>query len=247
MRERWPFLVSVLVSLALPVVVLAVALRMVTAPWLVRWEYGKADFPPDPYGLTTEERIRLAEVCVEYLATGAEIDLLARLDLEGRPAFNERELAHMVDVQRVFWAILRAGMAAGGFLLAGTAALLARRETRPRAADALWNGALITLALLTLVGGLMLTSWDVFFTGFHELLFPPDTWTFPTSDTLIRLYPERFWMDVGLVIVAAVLAQTVLLGALALILRRLTTPPAAAPPPAAGEPGPRPSSRSRYG
>lgn len=225
MRERWPSLVSALVSLALPVVMLAVALRAITAPWLVRWEYGKADFPPDPYGLTTGERIRLAEVCVEYLATGADIDLLARLDLEGRPAFNERELAHMVDVQRVFWAILRAGMAAGGVVLAGLAALWARPETRPRAAGALRNGALLSLALLALVGGLMWTSWEVFFTGFHELLFPPDTWTFPTSDTLIRLYPERFWMDVGLVIVGAVLAQTVLLGALALVLERLTARP----------------------
>lgn len=210
--------VSVLVSLALPVVVLAVALRVVTAPWLVRWEYRKPDFPPDPYGLTTEERIRLAEVCVEYLVTGAGIELLADLELEGRPAFNERELQHMVDVQRLFQAILRAGMAAGGVVLGGMVALLARRRTRPWAAGALRNGALVTLALLIVVGGLMLTSWEVFFTGFHELLFPPGTWTFPTSDTLIRLYPERFWMDVGMVIVGVVLAQTVLVFGLAFVL-----------------------------
>ncbi|MGB9889626.1 MAG: hypothetical protein ACPLTQ_08175, partial [Anaerolineae bacterium] len=88
MKKRWPWVVSVLVSLALPVVILAVALRVVTAPWLVRWEYGKPDFPHDPYGLTTKERIRLAEVCVEYLATNAGIELLADLELEGRPAFN---------------------------------------------------------------------------------------------------------------------------------------------------------------
>jgi integral membrane protein (TIGR01906 family) len=217
--KRWPRLVSVLVSLALPVVILAVALRVVTAPWLVRWEYGKPDFPPDPYGLSTEERIRLAEVCVRYLATNAGIELLADLELEGRPAFNERELAHMVDVQRVFWAILRAGMAAGVVVLGGVAALLARPRTRPQAAGALKSGALLTLALLAAVAALMLTSWEVFFTGFHELLFPPDTWTFPTSDTLIRLYPERFWMDVGMTIVGAVLAQAVLVGGLAFGLR----------------------------
>lgn len=210
MGERWPRVVSVLVSLALPVVILAVALRVVTAPWLVRWEYGKPDFPPDPYGLSTEERIRLAEVCVQYLATNAGIELLADLELEGRPAFNERELAHMVDVQRVFWAILRAGMAAGVVVLGGMAALLARSRTRPQAAGALRGGALLTLALLAAVAALMLTSWEVFFTGFHELLFPPDTWTFPTSDTLIRLYPERFWMDVGMTIVGAVLMQAML-------------------------------------
>lgn len=217
--ERWSRVISVLVSLALPVVMLAVALRVVTAPWLVHWEYGKPDFPPDPYGLTTEERIRLAEVCVEYLATGAGIQLLADLDLEGRPAFNERELAHMVDVQRVFWAILRAGIGAGVIALGGVLALLARRATRPLAARALQGGALLTLALLVVVGGLMLTSWDIFFTGFHELLFPPDTWTFPTSDTLIRLYPERFWMDVGMTIVGAVLVQVALVLMFVFVLR----------------------------
>ncbi len=218
--KSWPKVVSALVGLALPVVILAVALRIVTAPWLVRWEYGKPDFPPDPYGLTTEERIRLAEVCVEYLATGAGIELLADLELEGRPAFNERELAHMVDVQRVFWAILRAGIGAGWVVLGGTAGLLARRTTWPLAAGALRGGALLTLALLIAVGGLMFTSWEVFFTGFHELLFPPDTWTFPTSDTLIRLYPERFWMDVGMTIVGVVLIQTMLVLAAALVLQR---------------------------
>lgn len=218
--KRWPRVISVLVGLALPVMILAVALRAVTAPWLVRWEYGKPDFPPDPYGLTTAERVRLAEVCVEYLARDAGIDLLADLELEGRPAFNERELAHMVDVQRLFWAILRAGMAAGAVVFGGTVGLLARRTTRPLAADALRGGALLTLALLAATGGLMLTAWDVFFTGFHELLFPPDTWTFPTSDTLIRLYPERFWMDVGMAIVGAVLIQAVLVLGTAFVLRR---------------------------
>lgn len=220
MGERWTRLVSALVSVALPVVILAVALRVTTAPWLVRWEYHKPDFPPDPYGLTTGERVHLAEVCVEYLATGAGIELLADLRLEGRPAFNERELAHMVDVKRVLWGLLWAGVVAGGVVIGGTAALLARRPTRFWAARGLGGGALLTLWLLLAVGALMLTWWDVFFTGFHELLFPPGTWTFPTSDTLIRLYPERFWMDVGMVVVGLVLAQTLLWGAVALELRR---------------------------
>lgn len=220
MERIWPRCVAVLISLALPVLMLAVALRITTASWLVHWEYSKPDFPPDPYGLTTDERVRLAEVCVEYLATGAGIELLANLELEGRPAFNERELAHMVDVQRVLWALLWAGVGAGVVVFGGMAGLVARRPTRPLAAKALGNGALLTLGLLAVVGGLMLIRWDFFFTAFHELLFPPETWTFPVSDTLIRLYPERFWMDVGMVIVGLVLAQAVLWGAIALGLRR---------------------------
>ena len=46
---------------------------------------------------------------------------------------------------------------------------------------------------------LILISWSLVFTQFHELLFPPDTWTFNYSDSLIRLFPEQFWFDFGLI------------------------------------------------
>lgn len=224
MPRFWPRLLQIAVILAIPATLLAVSLRITTAPWFPRWEYHKPDFPADPYGLTTEERVRLAEICVEYLITRAGIDLLANLELEGRPAFNDRELQHMVDVKRVLWGLLWAGALGGMIVLAGSALLFSRRPLRPYGLGALRGGALLTLGLLAAVGGLMLFRWDVFFTGFHELLFPPDTWTFPTSDTLIRLYPEKFWMDAGMVIVVLVLAQAVALGAISWALGKRVVP-----------------------
>lgn len=224
MSRFWSRLLQAAVTVAIPVALLALSLRITTAPWLPRWEYQKPDFPADPYGLTKEERIRLAEICVEYLTTRAGIDLLANLELEGRPAFNERELRHMVDVKRVLWRILWAGAGAGVLVLGGGAFLFAHQSFRPYGVAALKGGALLTLGLLTAVGGLMLFRWDLFFTGFHELLFPPDTWTFPTSDTLIRLYPEKFWMDVGMVVAGLVLIQAVLLGALGWALGKRLSP-----------------------
>jgi integral membrane protein (TIGR01906 family) len=220
MRRAWPGLVQVLVTVALPLVVLATSFRITTGHWLVHWEYGKESFPTDPYGLTTEERIRLAETCVDYLVTGAGIELLADLEVEGRPAFNERELEHMVDVKVVLWALLRIGSAAGLVAVAGTAALGARRSTRPRASAALVGGSVLVLGLLALVGGLMLAQWNVFFTGFHQVLFPAGTWTFAYSDTLIRLYPIRFWMDVAVVVVGLLVVQCVAIGAAALLWHR---------------------------
>jgi uncharacterized membrane protein len=41
-------------------------------------------------------------------------------------------------------------------------------------------------------------SGDVFwqfFTDFHGLFFKGQSWLFPDSDTLIRLYPLKFWED----------------------------------------------------
>ena len=47
---------------------------------------------------------------------------------------------------------------------------------------------------------LAVVGWNVFFTGFHTLLFEDGTWYFLTSDTLIRLFPEQFWFDAALTV-----------------------------------------------
>ena len=228
MHRNWTRLTQILVALTLPLAVLALAIRIATGHWLVLWEYGKPDFPPDRYGLATQERIRLATVCVDYLITDAGIELLGDLELEGDTAFNERELGHMVDVKRVMWALLRAGLAAGLVVVGGTVALAIRRD--PLAPMGLLRGSQLTLGLLVSVGLLMVVGWQIFFVGFHELFFPPGSWSFPYTDTLIRLYPERFWMDVGSVIVGLMIALSVVIGAGGIVwhrtgLRRDPAPP----------------------
>ncbi|MBN1954472.1 MAG: TIGR01906 family membrane protein [Anaerolineae bacterium] len=220
--QAWPKLLQAVVVLAMPLALLAASLRLTTGHWLVDWEYGRPGFPPDPYGLATEERIRLAEVCVDYLVTAAGIELLAELELAGgQPAFNARELQHMIDVKRVLWGLLGAGLAAAVLVSGGTALLARHPATRARAPAALWRGSLLSIGLLVAVGGFMLLQWDAFFVRFHELFFPPGTWTFFYSDTLIRLYPVRFWMDVGIVIVGGITVLAVLVGLGALLWRRI--------------------------
>jgi integral membrane protein (TIGR01906 family) len=69
---------------------------------------------------------------------------------------------------------------------------------------------------LLLLGAILLFvlfGFGVFFVGFHEVLFPAGSWTFEYSDTLIRLFPERFWRDVFTIVAILPLA-----GGLALIL-----------------------------
>ena len=210
----WPRLVQLLLVLAVPVVLLVVDLRIVTGHWFVRWEYGKAGFPPDPFGLTVAERTHLAEVCVDYLATDADISLLGDLQLpDGQAAFNERELRHMADVQAVYGGMVTAGIVAALVLLAGIALLLASDRTRWRVPVALLRGGTLTLGLLAAVGATMLLSWGEFFTTFHRLFFEGETWIFPYTDTLIRLFPIRFWMDVGATIVGLMVVEAIVIAA----------------------------------
>ncbi len=212
-RALWPRPIQYLLVLALPVFLLTANVRIVTGHWFVRWAYGKADFPPDPFGLSTADRTRLAETCVDYLATNASLSLLADLRLpSGAPAFNARELRHMADVQVVYNHITMVGIAAALVLLGGMATLLTSGHARRRAPTALLGGSMLTLGLLMTIGATMALNWGGFFTTFHRLFFEGDTWLFFYSDTLIRLFPMRFWMDVAITIVGPLVVEAVVLG-----------------------------------
>jgi len=68
-------------------------------------------------------------------------------------------------------------------------------------------------------------SFSFLFVGFHRLFFEGDTWLFLYSDTLIRLFPERFWLTAFVGIGAGtVLLAGLLLGLSAWRLRRLAGP-----------------------
>jgi integral membrane protein (TIGR01906 family) len=199
--------------LTLPVLLLAANLRLVTGHWFVRREYRKAGFPSDPFGLSTVDRIRLAEVCQDYLATNADLSLLADLQLPGgEPAFNERELRHMAGVQAVYLDLTIAGVVAALIWVAGAATFVVSGRAQDVIPATLLNGSLFTLGLLAVVASFMVVSWGLFFTTFHRVFFEGNTWTFPPSDTLIRLFPNRFWVDIGAAIVGALFVEALAIG-----------------------------------
>ncbi len=204
-------ILRLVIVLGIPWIVTALAVRLNALPWYPAWEYSKADFPADPYGMEPAERLRLAQRSIDFLNAPHDIRILSELTLsDGSPAFNQRELSHMDDVKRVFDVLTWLG--AGALVLVILASLrLTRRGGHAEAWGALSDGGLVTLVGLLLIGGFMLLAWESFFVKFHEVLFPPDTWMFEYSDTLIRLFPERLWQDVGLVITGLVFVQAFVL------------------------------------
>ena len=109
----------------------------------------------------------------------------------------------------------------GSLCLAGLAFLLARPATRPDGYRAIYGGGVATTLVLLVVGLFILVGWEIFFVQFHELLFPPGTWTFSYTDSLIRLFPEQFWFDVGVLVSGGVFVAGLLVTALGYILRKM--------------------------
>ena len=132
---------------------------------------------------------------------------------EQREFFNEREIAHMEDVQVLFLkalSIRRICLVLGAGLLILMAATKARmgRVLPP----SLCMGTGLFFALITALGLIISTDFTKYFIMFHHIFFSNDLWILdPATDMLINIVPEGFFMDT-----AARIA--LLFGSLSLIL-----------------------------
>jgi uncharacterized membrane protein len=54
--------------------------------------------------------------------------------------------------------------------------------------------------LILSIALLAVFAWQTWFDLFHRFLFVPGSWLFSYSDTLIRLFPMKFWFDATLTI-----------------------------------------------
>jgi integral membrane protein (TIGR01906 family) len=190
-----------LLRLLLPLLFLITALltfvRLLLTPVFVELEYRRPGFPADPYGFTLEERLRYAEVSRTYLLTNAGPDYFAPYILaSGAPLYNERELGHMADVQKLVSQALQVWAIAGVLLLICVSYLLWKDSQE------LWrilfSAGRFTALFIVAAGVVVFFVWDQAFVLFHRVFFQSNTWTFPTTDTLIRLFPVEFWQDIFL-------------------------------------------------
>jgi integral membrane protein (TIGR01906 family) len=211
----------VLIVLSVPGFLLLTNLYLFMSPTFLRYEYGKADFPPAP-GFTDEERLMVADRAITYLRSDADIELLGDLEGEEGTLFNERELAHMVDVKVVTRQALLAHGLLGLLIAVALGVLLMVRDTRPQMSISLFQGSLLTVTLLLALVALVYLNFDWFFTRFHLTFFKGDSWIFALSDTLIRLFPTRFWFDAASLWGVFTLGEAVILGVVAWLSSRLS-------------------------
>jgi integral membrane protein (TIGR01906 family) len=210
------WLLVVVIAVTVPPILVVNAFRVLATGTYVRYELGRDGFPADRYGFSDDERETLALLGLRSIRPGSEgIALLERATLpDGTPAFDERELSHMDDVRMLFGVALRAQLVVVA-AIAVLALVLVRSRLRAVVPRGLLAGALATLAIAVLAVPVILLGFEGFFTGFHEVFFEDDSWRFSDTDTLIRLYPERFWEDVSQLAAAITVIQAFVLAALA--------------------------------
>ncbi len=210
---------SWLLALFIPLALIGLGVRILLTPFFPNIEYRLPDFPADDYGFTLQDRLHWGPYGINYLLNNADISYLGDLKFaDGRSLFNDRELSHMHDVKAVtqeFLLVWYLDLAI--LILLGLWAW--RGEWLSAYIQGLRRGGWLTLGLAGAVGVIATLgtsgSGDLFwqfFSDFHGLFFNGDSWLFAYSDTLIRLYPLKFWEDavlyVGLVAALGALGLT---------------------------------------
>lgn len=203
-----------LVIIAMPFLLGLGSIRAIIASDYPSFEYQR--IPPDQFGFTLEERTALAHATLAYMQrpepSAQVIHMLEELYLPntGEPLYDEKEIEHMIDVKDVADGMRTVVWVSGAIVAVGMVGLYILSGSRMESYRALMQGGIATTGLLLGIALFILLGWQIFFVQFHQLLFAEGTWTFAYTDGLIRLFPEQFWFDVGVIVSLG----TLLLGAI---------------------------------
>jgi len=212
-------ILSWLVAILVPLALIGLSIRILLTPIFLNIEYNMPYFPADEYGFTKVDRLKWAPYALDYLVNSADISYLGDLKFDdGSSLYNERELSHMSDVKRVTKGTLNVWYISLALLLMlGIWAW--RGDWMQTFRLGLMRGGWLMVSLAAAIGLIVIIGiaidpnvfWN-FFAGFHSLFFTGDSWLFYFSDTLIRLFPIRFWEDAFLFAAIIALGSGVGLG-----------------------------------
>jgi integral membrane protein (TIGR01906 family) len=184
-----------IVALLTPLLIVTTAMKIALSPIFYSIEYNLPNFPEDSYGLTKQDRLKWADVSIKFLQGAVSAEEYSALHFsDGTPLFNEREISHMIDVRDLtidmlfLWRVL-----AGSFLIA--IYLGWKNKWLPSLTTAFGKGSKATLILIFTILLFVWIDFSQLFTLFHRIFFTGDSWLFYLSDTLIRLFPMKFWQD----------------------------------------------------
>jgi integral membrane protein (TIGR01906 family) len=174
-------------------------------------------------GLDRPQLERIADAFVAYFrAPPGRLQLDVVVGGRQRPLFNEREVEHMEDVQRLVQFFLGlVPLVAVVVAVRLVQAVALERSVSPLGRDVVLGVALM-VGIVVLVGVAAAVDFDDLWTRFHQVAFRNDLWQLdPTRDYLIMLFPEPFWYAATLRLALGIAVQSAALALVGLLAWRL--------------------------
>ena len=183
------------ITIVVPLIFILTAVRLLLTPAFPMIEYRFPWFPADDYGFSMDDRLKWAEPSINYLVSDEDIGYLEDLKFEdGSPIYDERELSHMMDVKILVTLAIKVWMVS--VVIAVVAGLLLMLfKANVDLVKGFSRGGWFSIGLVGTLLLMVVINFNELFNQFHYLFFQGDTWLFYSTDTLIRLFPLRFWSD----------------------------------------------------
>lgn len=202
MKKYMAYFLGILSTLALILTLLVTSIDVVAfhLPGYYEKEYTKYQVA-ETVNMEMNDLLNVTDEMLLYLrGERGDLHVPTVVGGEEREFFNEREMAHMVDVRDlILWAFDMRTLAFG-ILLVGLAILMVMKVDLKTVVTRsfLWGAGIFTVVLLGL-GILISTDFTRYFTIFHHIFFRNDLWLLdPNTDLLINIVPEPFFMDTAL-------------------------------------------------
>lgn len=220
-----PKFLGILCAFCLMIVFLTTSIEAVVywTPGYFEQEYTKYQVA-ETVRMEMDDLLEVTDEMMDYLRGDRE-DLHVPTIVNGEPRefFNEREIAHMEDVQGLFLG----GLALRKiclFIAAACVLILCtkyRSQVRTVLPRALCAGTALFFALTAVLAGIISTNFTKYFVIFHKIFFNNDLWILdPRTDLLINIVPEPFFVDTAARIGITFAAMIAILFAVCIFLIR---------------------------
>ena len=160
----------------------------------------------DATGIRDSQLQNVARGMVDYF-DGKIPSPQVEVDIRGinRPVYNQKELIHMEDVRKII-DIFKMLEILSIITILVTGCYIFLRAGMNRLLGGLQAGAVVTVAFLGAVMLWALIDFNSIFYFFHILSFSNDLWLLdPATDYLIMMFPEGFFFNTAVLIVATII------------------------------------------
>lgn len=160
-------------------------------------EYEKYQVPETVH-MEMDDLLEVTDEMMAYLRGEREdLHIMTTVDGQAREFFNDREIAHMEDVQGLFLGAitLRRILLVTAVLCVILMAVL-KADLKKLLPKCLCMGSGLFFLLAAGLGILISTDFTKYFIIFHKIFFRNDLWILdPSTDLLINIVPEPFFSD----------------------------------------------------
>lgn len=108
---------------------------------------------------------------------------------------RQTEIDHMVDVKNLYTTLRVSALIS--LIVAVSLSIMLYKKNYKEFYKTFKNIYFAPMFFVLFVGGYLLIDFDTAFTAFHQMFFTNDDWILYSTDVLIILLPQNFWMISG--------------------------------------------------